>query len=102
MDAVRDEWLAGVIAAVVEVLDEDGVPATDVTAATRLDADLALDSIEVAALGDLLRERYDVDLAGFLATLDLDRLIMLTVGDVALLVAGQPVTPHEATGSSAR
>ena len=48
-----------------------------------------LDSVELATLGELLRKRYGdrVDLAGFVATLDLDQLIGLTVADIAGYVA---------------
>ncbi len=55
----------------------------------RLDGDLQLDSLELATLGELLRERYGdrVDLPGYLATLDLDELIALTVADVAAYVS---------------
>lgn len=55
-----------------------------VTAAARLDADLRMESIELLALGSLLRERYGdaVDLPAFVATLDIDQIIELSVGDV--------------------
>ena len=50
---------------------------------TRLDTDLVLDSLEVAALGLALRERYGVDLPAFIAGLTLDQIIELSVSDVA-------------------
>ena len=54
-------------------------------AATRLEGDLRLDSLDLAALGALLRDRYGtaVDLVGYVAGLDIDEIIELTVGDVA-------------------
>jgi acyl carrier protein len=61
-----------------------------VTPASRLDGDLHLDSLELAAFGDRLSTAYGdrVDLIAFFATLDIDQLIALTVGDVAAYVAG--------------
>lgn len=58
---------------------------------TRLDGDLFLDSIEVAALAAALRLRYGagVDLAGYLARLDLDAIIALTLAEVARFAADQ-------------
>jgi acyl carrier protein len=55
-----------------------------ISAATRLEGDLCLDSLDLAALGAVLRERYGpaVDLAGYVAGLDIDELIELTVGEV--------------------
>ena len=56
---------------------------------TRLDGDLFVDSVELAALSEALRRRYGgrVDLAGHVADLDLDEIIALSLGDVADLVA---------------
>lgn len=56
---------------------------------TRLDGDLLVDSIELAALDELLRQRYGgrVDLVGHVAGLDLDGIVALTVADVAQHVA---------------
>jgi acyl carrier protein len=58
--------------------------AARVTPATRLDTELHLDSLELVALGGLLRARYGgrADLPGYLAGLELDQLIELTVADV--------------------
>jgi hypothetical protein len=58
--------------------------------ATRLDGDLFLDSLEVAALGEGLAARYGpaVDLAGFLAGLQFEALLELSIADVASYVDG--------------
>jgi acyl carrier protein len=60
---------------------------------TRLDGDLLVDSVELAALGELLRQRFGgtVDLPGLVAGLDLDEIIALTLADVA-----DHVTAHRA------
>ena len=57
--------------------------------ADRLEADLGLDSLEVAALATGLRARFGdrVRLPDLLASLELDRLIDLTAADVAGYVA---------------
>jgi acyl carrier protein len=57
-------------------------------AGTRLEGDLYLDSLDLVALGALLRDRYGtaVDLTGYVAGLDIDQIISLTVADVAAYV----------------
>lgn len=64
---------------------EDDEWSAGVGPTTRLDGDLFLDSIELAALSGLMVRRYGptADLAAYVAGLDLDGLIALTVGDVA-------------------
>lgn len=64
--------------------------AASVTPVARLDGDLRLDSIELAAFADAMHERFGVDLAAYLAGLDVDQLVELTVGDLARLVAETP------------
>jgi hypothetical protein len=58
---------------------------------TCLDADLLLESVELAELGDALARRYgeQVDLVGHVATLELDQIIALTIADVAAYVASR-------------
>ena len=67
-----------------EVSGEDGRWAAGITRSSRLEGDLQLESIELAALSELLTDSYGdrADLAAFLAGLDLDQLIALTVGDL--------------------
>jgi acyl carrier protein len=56
-----------------------------VTPAARLDQDLRMDSLEMTALAAALEEAYGdrVDLAAFVAGLDFDDLVGLTVADLA-------------------
>ena len=51
---------------------------------------MCLDSLELAALSALLRDRFGpaVDLTGYVAGLDIDQLIGLTVADVTAYVTG--------------
>jgi hypothetical protein len=71
----------------------------DLGPATRLDGDLLLDSVEVAAFSTILSQRYGdrVDLLAHLAGLSIDEIIALTIADVAGLVAAQH-RPAEAGG----
>jgi acyl carrier protein len=76
--------------ALAVVTGEEWLLRVAVSDATRLEGDLFLDSVDLAALAALLRDRYgtSVDLLGYLAGLDIDQLIGLTVGDVAEYVTG--------------
>jgi len=71
-----------------EVTGEDESWAAAVTASSRLEEDLKLESFEVTALGERLRACFGeaVDLDRYLAGLDIDELIALTVGDVVAFV----------------
>ena len=69
------EEIAGLLG---EVTGESGIGPH-----TRLDADLVIDSLELAALGLALHQRYGVDLHAFIAGLTLDEIIELSVADVA-------------------
>lgn len=78
--------LSGEIAILVqEVTGETGIGPQ-----TRLDGDLLIDSLELAALNQLVRSRYgeNVDLLGFVTNLELDEMIELTVADVAGFIEG--------------
>jgi acyl carrier protein len=72
-------------AVLVTVTGDESLLSAGISAQTQLERDLFLDSLDLAALGALLRDRYGaaVDLAGYLAGLDIDQLIGLTVGDLA-------------------
>lgn len=70
--------LIGIVLADIGALD------TEITLATTFRDDLDLESIDLVALGGLLGERYGdrVNFAEFVADLDLERIIALTVGDL--------------------
>jgi acyl carrier protein len=74
LDHLRDD--------LAEVMGDDVLLAVDITPDTRFDDDLALESIEFVALGEVLRERYGdrVDFAAFIAGMELDEIMSLTVG----------------------
>jgi acyl carrier protein len=58
---------------------------------TRLDGDLLMDSLEFTALAGLVAGRFGehVDLQGFLAGLEIDEIIELTVADLAEYIEGK-------------
>jgi acyl carrier protein len=79
-----------VAAALAAATGDESLLSAGINAATRLEGDLCLDSLELAALAALLRDRYGtaVDLTGYVAGLDIDQIIGLTVADVAAYVTG--------------
>ncbi len=79
---------------------DESLLSAGINAATRLEGDLCLDSLDLAALSALLRDRYGtaVDLTGYVAGLDIDQIIGLTVADVAAYVNRvSPVEDEEDT-----
>ena len=87
--------LAELVEMLLDVTGEDEGWAAGITAATRLEGDLQFESVELVALGELLRSRYGegVDLAAFFAELDIDQIIGLTVGDVLAYLAPRRQMP---------
>lgn len=85
-DASRCAHIAALLR---ESLGEDRAWPADLGPHTRLDADLVLDSLETAAFAAALREQHGdaVDLLTYIADLDLDAIITLTIADVARYVA---------------
>jgi acyl carrier protein len=72
----------------VAVTGDSGL-ADRITLETSVEDDLQLESVELTALGELMRQRFGrgVDLSAYLESLDLDQLIALRVGDLVELVA---------------
>jgi acyl carrier protein len=76
--------LADLTRMIAIVLEDIGALDTEVTLDTTFRDDLDLESIDLVALGGLLGERYGdrVNFAEFVADLDLEEIIALTVGDL--------------------
>jgi acyl carrier protein len=75
--------LADVRHMVVEIIGEDYVDELDVGLDTSFRADLDIESIEFIALGEMLQERYSrVDFAEWIATMEVDDIIELSVGQL--------------------
>lgn len=74
-----------------QVTGEDEIWAAGITPETRVDTDLFVDSLELVALSEAMRQRYGpgVDLAGYVAGLELPELIEFTVGDLAELAGAR-------------
>lgn len=81
---------------IAQATSEDEAWASTVTTSCRLEGDLWLDSVELAALAGLLQSAYgdDVDLTTFLTSLEIDKLIGLSVGDLVSYIAGCLVPPR--------
>ena len=85
-DITADDMITALAAAT----GDESLLSIGINGATRLEGDLCLDSLDLAALSALLRDRYGtaVDLTGHVAGLDIDQIIGLTVADVAAYVTG--------------
>lgn len=84
-DEVSPAVLAQVAGMIEEVLGEYGLAdAVEITMDTTLQGDLELESVDLVALAGHVQARYAgrVDFAEFIAGLDLDELIGLTVGQL--------------------
>lgn len=71
------------------MLEEDGLDDAEITRETTFHDDLELESIDLVTLAGSLREHYgdQVNLALFIADLELHEIIALTVGELVDYVA---------------
>ncbi len=78
-----------------EIIGEDEMIGIDVEMESSLAEDIELESIEFVALAEKIAERHgeDVDLIGWLAEMELDDLIALTVGQVVAFLERSGVRP---------
>ncbi len=85
----RDEILATVEQALVEVAGDELLLAGPLTMETSFNADLELESIEFVALAEKLQLRYgnSVDFVGWISKQELDQIIALTVGELVEFIA---------------
>lgn len=88
-----ERTLAVVRALLTEIVDPAGELDLDIDLDTALDADLELESLDFVALAERLRAHYgeQVDFVVWLAALELDEIIALTVGDLVAFVAAATV-----------
>ena len=72
-----------------QVTGENAAWAARIRPESRLEGDLGLDSLELAELDGILRDRHGngVDLMDHLAGMDIDQIIGLTVGDLLVHLA---------------
>jgi acyl carrier protein len=87
MSSVLDE----ITAILAEVLGEEYVSDIEITPDTSFSEDLALESIEFVELSEKLQDRYGtrVNLAIFFADMDIDTIMVLTVGQLVDYVQAQ-------------
>ncbi len=80
---------------VAKVLDLDDPGDIEFAPDMSLTGDLGLESIDLVTIGALLTERYgdEMNLAAFLAEMDIDDVIKLSVGSLVDFVVGR--LPHE-------
>lgn len=99
-----DRTLAVVRTQLIEIVDPTGEDGLVIELDTAFDADLELESLEFVALAERLRRHYGehVDFVAWLAAMELDEIIALTVGDLVAFVAstlatltGQPLAADE-------
>jgi acyl carrier protein len=76
--------LADVTVMLRTILDEYGLDDSEITADSKFHDDLELESIDLVTLAGSLAEHYGdgVNFAEFIAGLELDAIIELTVGDL--------------------
>ena len=76
------ELLSAIADILREVTGSDAEWAARIAPESALEGDLGLESLELVAVSERLRAAYDVDLAAYVAELDIDQLIELTVADL--------------------
>ena len=85
-----EEVLAEVRTLLVDVIGDDFLLDTEIELDTSFNEDLELESIEFVALAEQLKERYgrSLDLAGWLAGMELNQIIQLRVGELVDFIVG--------------
>lgn len=79
---MADDVLAELVRMIEEVVGADVLLGVEITRETTFSDDIGLESIEFVALADRLRQHYGerVDLVGFLADMDIDEIMAMSVG----------------------
>jgi acyl carrier protein len=101
--ATQDDVLAAITEMLSVVIGEDELLMVDeVTMATSFNDDLELESIEFVALAEELTNRYGerVDFVGWIADMELDALVTMTVGELVDYVAGSLAATEGASPAS--
>jgi acyl carrier protein len=88
-DAHADRILAEVAAMLADIVGDEILLAVEITHDSGFDDDLALESIEFVALAGRLQERYGdrVDFIEFLAGLEIEEIMAMTVGHLVAHIA---------------
>lgn len=80
--------LADVVGFITQVLGADYVADIEIDLDTSFNSDLEIESIEFVALSEILRDHYGerVDFVAWIADMDVDEIIALTVGELVELI----------------
>jgi acyl carrier protein len=84
VDARTEEVLDCVRTIIADVIGDDYVQQIEIDMNTSFQDDLDIESIEFVALGEQLTDRYGerVDFAAWIATMDVDEIMGMTVGQL--------------------
>jgi acyl carrier protein len=79
---MADDVLDQLVRLIESVVGADVLLGVEITRDTTFSDDIGLESIEFVALADRLRQHYGerVDLVGFLAEMDIDEIMAMSVG----------------------
>jgi acyl carrier protein len=88
----------------VEVIGPEYTLSLTIELGTSFDTDLELESLEFVALAERLLDHYggQVDFVAWLATMELDEIIALTVGDLVAFIVASTTGDVGATGASGK
>lgn len=88
-EALRQQILQEVAQAIAEVIGDEWVSETPITMETSFGQDLEVESIELVALSEKLQARYGatIDFPSWLAGMQLEEIIGLTVGQLVDYIA---------------
>ena len=83
-EVTEESVLATVTELIGEIIGEDYMDDIEVTMESMITEDLELESIEFVALAEKLRDRYgeSVDFVDWVAGMELEQIILLTVGQL--------------------
>ena len=92
VDRSPEQVLITVTALIRQVIDDEAGLGAPITLDTSFNADLELESIEFVALAEKLQAHYgrSVDFAGWLSSMELDRIIALSVGELVEFIVRCP------------
>jgi acyl carrier protein len=101
-ETTTDSLLADTVLAEIDtmlrgILDEYGLDDAEIAMDTKFHDDLELESIDLVTLAGKLEERYgsNVNFAEFIAELELEEIIALTVGKLVEYVTAALASEHE-------
>jgi acyl carrier protein len=89
VSAAQEAVLATVVSLITDVIGEEYAAGLDIGMQTTFQEDLELESIEFTALAERLIDTYGerVDFMGWLAEMDVDAIIAMTVGELVEFIA---------------